>query len=458
MSGHGDLFGDDPSCEARAVQARRRGEARVVRPNRAQVELRPTDLESLLPEGHRARLVWDWVERQDLSGFYAAIKVEQGGSGRSAFAPELLLGLWLYATLEGVGSARELSRLVVSHDAYRWLAGGVQVNHHALSDFRVEHGAALDELLSTSVAALVCSGAVSVQRVAQDGVRVRASAGAASFRRRATLEEHLAAAREHVAGLKRDVQASADPSVSSRRAQAARERAARERRERLERAVSRLPELEAAKRRNGDDPAKARASTTDAEASVMKMADGGYRPAYNTQFASDVATQVVLGVEVTTAGTDGHALEPMLAQLESRYDARPDEWLVDGGYATHEALTSIGEQVTVYAPVPEPRRATAQSADRYAPKRGDSEAVMRWRARMATAAGQAVYRQRAQAECIHALARNRGLTQYPVRGRAKVRAVALLHALAHNLLRTSALVPEWFTRAARPAAWGEVLI
>jgi transposase len=163
----------------------------VILPQRQQTEFRVMDLESLLPQGHRARLVWAWMERQDLSGLYAPLKVHQGGVGRSAIAPEILLGPWLYATLEGVGSARQLSRLVREHDAYRWINGRVQVNHHSLSDFRVEHDTALDELLSTSLAALMDVGAVKLQCVAQDGVCVRANAGAASFGRRTSLQQSL---------------------------------------------------------------------------------------------------------------------------------------------------------------------------------------------------------------------------------------------------------------------------
>lgn len=147
-------------------------------PNRGQMEFRASDLESLLAEGHRARLVWAYVERQELKGFYAGIRAVEGGAGRAAIAPEILLALWLYATLDGVGSGREIARLAESHDAYRWLCGGVQVNYHTVSDFRKDHGEALDELLSVSIASLMAAGVVKLKQVAQDGMRVRASAGA----------------------------------------------------------------------------------------------------------------------------------------------------------------------------------------------------------------------------------------------------------------------------------------
>ena len=419
--------------------------ARVILPRRDQIELRPMDLESLLPQGHRARLVWAWVQRQDLSGMYAVIKARRGTVGRSAIAPEILLGLWLYATLEGVGSARQLSRLVLEHDAYRWISGGVQVNHHSLSDFRVAHGAALDELLSTSLAALMAAGAVKLQRVAQDGVRVRASAGAASFRRKGSLQENLEQARARVRELKAELDA--DPAHDSRRKIAAQQRARRQMQERIEAALQRLPQLEAIKRRNGGK-SEARASTTDAEATVMKMADGGFRPAYNTQFAADCDTQVIVGVEVSTSGSDMAQLAPMVQQVEQRLGAVPAQWLVDGGFPAHEQIDAVADKTEVYAPVPEARAKKDEqgndiAADKHQPKRDDSTAVAKWRQRMASDQAKELYKLRAAtAECVNAQARNRGLQRMPVRGQAKVRCVALLYALAHNLMRAVALVPE----------------
>jgi len=180
-----ELFAPDPELPAApspSAAASAPGVARVLRPNRTQLELRPCDLESLLAKGLRARLVWAWVERCDLSAIYAGIRAVQGGSGRSAIAPEILFALWLYATLEGVGSARAIARLALEHDAYRWICGGVSVNCHALSDFRSAHGEVLDALLTDSLALLMAEAVVRLKQVAQDGARVRASAGAASFR------------------------------------------------------------------------------------------------------------------------------------------------------------------------------------------------------------------------------------------------------------------------------------
>lgn len=468
------LFGDlpappsQPGCGGSGA-AKATGAARVVMPNRTQVELRPMDLESVLPQGHRARLVWAWVERQDLSAMYEAIKVREGGVGRSAIAPEILLALWLYATLDGVGSARELSRLVLEHDAYRWISGGVQVNHHLLSNFRIGQGATyaagLDELLSTSVAALAQAGVVKLERVAQDGVRVRASAGAASFRRKATLQDKLEQARQRVRELKEQLQS--DPGHHSRRKAAAQQRAAEQMQQRLERALERLPELEAVKRRNGDKAEDARASSTDAQASVMKMADGGFRPAYNQQFATDCDSLVIVGVDVSTSGSDMAQLRPMVEQVQQRTGQVPEKWLIDGGFPAHEQLDAVADKTEVYAPVPEPRSkkdkngkgndddndAGVNKPDKHEPKPGDSAAVASWRQRMATPEAKELYKLRAAtAECVNAQARNRGLQRLAVRGPAKVRCVAVLFALAHNLMREVALMPHWFAAGTTPCA------
>jgi transposase len=433
------LFEHDPDLLA-AAEPRNAppGIARVRLPNRTQLELRPSDLESLLPEGHRARVVWAWVEQADLRRMYAGIRAVEGGSGRTAIAPEILYALWLYATLDGVGTARTLARLTQAHDAYRWICGGMQVNYHTLSDFRSAHGAAFDGLLSDSVAALMAVGAVTLKRVAQDGVRIRANAGAASFRRGETLEQYLEQARAQVAALKQ--QAEEDPGARTRRQQAARERAARERQERIAAALERLPELAEIKAKQGKSREQARVSITDAEATVMKMGDGGFRPAYNGQFATDTASQVVVGVDAVSVGTDMAQLTPMVEQVAARCGQSPAEWLVDGGYPAHDQLDRAAAHTVVYAPVPKPKD---PATDPHVAKDGDSEAVGAWRERMGTDAAKAIYKERAAtAECVNAQARERGLTRLRVRGRAKVRCVLLLHALAHNLMRTLALAPS----------------
>ena len=224
------------------------GVPRLQRPNRGQLELRSVDLDGLLGPDHRARLVWAFVEGLDLTPLYTRIKAIEGHPGRPPIDPAILVALWLYATLEGVGSARALDRLCEEHDGYRWLAGGVGLNYHTLAAFRVEHADVLDRLLTESVAALLADGLVTMVAVAQDGVPVRAAAGAASYRRRDRLERFLAQADTQVRALKNELDD--DPGASSRRVAAARERATRERAERVRHALAHLPALEAAKKRN----------------------------------------------------------------------------------------------------------------------------------------------------------------------------------------------------------------
>jgi transposase len=389
-------------------------------------------LENLLDSDHQARLVWDFCSGLDLAPLYDRIRSRAGGPGHPAIDPKICLALWLYATLEGVGSARALAWLCSNHNAFRWLAGGVGVNHHTLSDFRTANPDFLDGLLTHSVAVLREQDLVDLNRVAIDGMRVRACAGAASFRRRQTLEEHLEEAKDQVARLNEEMDD--DPAAPSRRSAAAKERAARERQERLEEALKRLPELEAKKK--PDERHQTRVSTTDPEARVMKMADGGYRPAMNVQYAAAVGSGVILAVRVLTTGSDMGQITPALDQIEERFGVRPKEGLADGGYAKHDDLEQAqAAGTTVYVPVPEPKDETR---DRHEPLPQDSPVIAAWRQRMKTDAAKGIYKQRAQTiELVNAQARNHGLIRFLVRGKAKALAVALWQAIAHN-------VRQWF--------------
>jgi transposase len=421
------------------------GRPRLRTANRQQIVLRTAALDELIPPDHPARIVWGFVEGLDLSPLYDAIKSVAGHAGRPRIDPKILMALWIYATVDGVGSARQLEKLCASHDAYRWILGDVSINYHTLADFRTDHVELLDRLLTESVAALLAEGLVTLERVAQDGMRVRASAGAASFRRRPTLEEALAEAEAQVEALRAELEQ--DPAAGDRRREAARERAARERAERIKGALDRLPELEAKKK--AEDREKARCSTTDADATVMKMGDGGFRPAYNVEFGTAVGSQIIVGVEVVTIGSDAGRMVPMVEQIGARYDEKPGAVLVDGGFAQHdqiEAVSGEGTGCTVYAPVPAPKD---KRVDRYAAKPGDSPAVAAWRERMASAEAKAIYKERAAtAECANAQARNRGLIQLRVRGRLKAKAIALWYALAHNVMRAVSLRAEAAARAA----------
>jgi transposase len=444
----GETFFDLPvEPSSGALSEAPKARPRMQRADRQQVRLRPSDLDTLLPPEHPARMVWGWVQAQDLSGFEAGIRAVEGHPGRPPIDPAILFALWLYATVEGIGSARALERLCDEHDAYRWICGGVGVNHHTLADFRVQHGELLDGLLSDSIAAWLTEGLVSLDRTAQDGMRVRASAGASSYRRRDGLERALDAARQRVLSLRAELDA--DPAVASRRMAARRERAARERAEALERALARLPQIEERKRRpsyRGRRDAPARVSTTDTEVDFMGFADGGRRPAWNVQLATDTGSGIIVGADVTS-GSDVQQLRPMVEQLVGRYGRAPAEHLVDAGYRDRAQLehlaTSCG--TTLYMPVGRPRG--GYDRDPHLPRRRDTPAVAGWRVRMGTPGAQAIYRLRAQtAECSNADLRNHGLRAFNVRGRPRAIAVLLWHVLAHNLLRAVSL------RAAAAAA------
>ena len=439
------LFELPPIQEQAAAPPTRPQEARVRKPNRQQLQWVPRDLDGALAEDHPARAIWGVLEQMDLARFYGAIKATLDQPGRPATDPQVLLAVWLLATVEGIGSARRLDRLCHEHDAYRWLCGGVPINYHMLSDFRVAHREALDELLTQIVASLTAAGAVTLERVAQDGMRVRASAGAGSFRREETLKKHLEAARAQVERLAKERE-HPDPGVS-RRERAARERGARERMERVERALDYLPQAQAAKERQQQTLAtvqrakvtEPRVSSTDPEAKVMKMPDGGFRPAYNVQLATDQAQGVIVGVSVVREGTDAGQALPMEEQVMERTGQHPNDYLMDGGFATKEAITALEERgVTVYAPVKLPRNKPEEK--RYQPRYGDSPQVVRWRERMATEDAKAVYRGRGStAEWANAQVSQHGVSRFTVRGVAKLTSIMLMVAVAHNLLRWTAL-------------------
>ena len=405
--------------------------ARVVEPVRNQVEMVWRDLDSWVAADHPARAIWGLLEGLDLSGFYAQVRAVDGRAGRPASDPQVLLALWLYATVESIGSARHLAELCERDDVYRWLRGGVPVNYHMLADFRTAHQAALNELLTEIITTLLAQELVSLKRVAQDGMRVRASAGAASFRREQTLERVRQEAQEQVERLAAEV---AEPGgQASKRARVAQERA-----ERVARALAQLPAVRALKETVADQ-AKARVSTTDPDARVMKMGDGGFRPAFNVELATDTSSQVVVGVMVTNQGTDTEEAPPMAAQVEARSGQRPEELLVDGGFAPKQTVTALEPQaITVYAPVQKPKD---PARNPYEPLKGDAPAVAAWRQRMGTEEAKAIYKERAAtAECVNAQCRSRyGMQQFRVRGVHKVACVVLLTVITHNLLRWLAL-------------------
>ena len=407
---------------------------RVKMAQRNQVTMHLHTLDELIREDHPVRNIWRYVESLDLSAFYQDVQAVQGGVGRDAVDPRILLALWLFATVEGIGSARRLAELCTRDFAYLWICGEVTVNRDLLNTFRSSHPEALDRLMTETIGILLHHDLVSLRRVAQDGMRVRASASKSSFRRQATLQEHLQVAREQVERMRQE----GDDDCGGRsRQEAARQRAADERRARLEAAIAERAKLEEQKQQQSANKGKeVRASTTDPQARIMKMADGGYRPGYNVQFATAAGSRVIVGVDVTNVGGDSGQMEPMVQRLEQQFQRLPEEYLADGGFSSRDDTTSLEQRgVKVYAPIKKEQKLLEQGKDPYARQRGDSDEYYAYRQRMKTAAAKEIYKERSStAEFPNAGCRNRGLYQFRLRGLKKVRTIVVWQALAHNFL------------------------
>jgi len=441
-----------PDTEVNREPAEAPAAVRLRVPERRQMAMVVQCADDLVAAQHPVRMVMALLETLDLARFSERIRAREGVAGRDATDPRLLVGLWLYACIRGIGSARELARRCEESAAFRWLCGGVTVNHRLLSDFRVDHGAALDELFTQVIASLVDKELVSVSRVSQDGVRVRVSAGAGSFRREERLQKLLAESKQHVEELRRQLENPESSAALSSRQRAARRRAAKEKQQRLEQAIAQLPELQQqqaeAARKAGQGKRgqkirekEPRVSTSDAEARVLKMPNGGFNPACNVQLATDTKSRAIVGVEVSYEGSDSAGLsQPMRAQVEQRSGGKVEQHLLDGGYLRIADIEQAHEQGVELLVPPKPARQPHRRGRELEPKPRDSEAVLAWKRRMASAEGKEIYRQRAAtSETINADLRSyRGLTPLTVRGLAKAKCVALWCALAYNVMHFGA--------------------
>jgi transposase len=392
------------------------------------------------------------VKKLDLSEFYADIKAREGHVGRSPVDPAILIALIVLATVEGIGSDRQIARNCTLHLAYQWVCGGVSLNHHLLSDFRCLKPERLERLVVSLVASLLDKDLVQLTRTAQDGMRVRASAGSSSFKKKERLEECLIEAQAQVETLSKQAQdddagegddtEDSLAAASKRRSQAAQENAAAARVQRIEDALEQLPELQEKmeKRRKGDGE-KARCSTTDPDARRMKMADGGTRPAFNVQLATTDETRIIVGWDVTNAGSDAGLMTPMLEQIEEHYGERPKEHLTDGGFSSNEDIEDVESHgTTVFSPVKAVKNKQKKGIDPFVPQKGDSETIGNWRKRMGTEAAKAIYKLRSSiAEFPNAVFRNCGLRQFRVRGAEKTKSVTLWHVLSYDLRRIVSL-------------------
>jgi transposase len=432
--------------EASGVEPK--GAVRLRKPERHQLSMLPHCIDDVVSAEHRVRMVMALVERLDVSGFCAPIRARAGRAGRDATDPRLLIGLWLYGCIRGIGSARELARRCEESQPFRWLCGGVSVNHRLLSDFRTDHGDALDGLFTQVLASLMDKKLVRVSRLSQDGVRVRVSAGSNSFRREERLELLLEKARKHVSALREQLESPAESAGLTSRQKAARKRAAAERQQRLEQAIAQLPELkkkqaEAAQRAGqgkcGDQirARQHRVSTTDADMRVMKVSNGGYNPAANVQLGADTESRAIVAVDVSHESSDSSGLsQPLREQAERRTGGKVSQHLMDGGYLRMEDIVKAHEQgVELFVP-PKPAKNPANRGRELESKPSDSPAILAWKQRMGSEQGQKIYHQRAAtSETVNAELRScRGLTPFTVRGLDKIKCVVLWCALAYNLM------------------------
>jgi len=406
------------------------GRPRVREPERGQAEVRFLVPDDAVPLDHPARLIWNVLGVMPLEGFYRGIESVSGGAGRPPLCPRMLLALWLYGISEGIGSARELARLTKEALAYQWIVGGVSVSHDRLSGFLVSHREEIDALFTDLLASLLLKGLLALRVAAQDGTRTRASATAPSFRTYGSLLECRRQAALHL----KAVLAAADDPEYTRAQHAARKAAAEDYQRRVDEAVATVKELQ--ERRSPKDK-PARASTTDAQARVMKMADGGFRPAFNVQYAvagaAEGGPRTIVGVQVTNSGSDLGSLAPMAEQIKERTGQYPEVVLADGGHVKHEDIVEMQNKgIAVIAPPAE----TAKTADELRAA-GADEHVVTWRERMETEEAKRLYKARASlVELVNAHQKeHHGLTQFLVRGLAKVTTMVTISALAFNILQ-----------------------
>lgn len=422
-----------------------RGNARVKTPQRAQVSMHFFSLDQMIREDHLARTVVKYVDSLDLTDLYDEIKSTRGNAGRDAIDPRMLFALWLFATLEGENSGRRIARLCERDFAYLWICGGVSINYHTICSFRTDHGDLLEQILTDSIAVLQYHDLIQLETIAQDGMRVRASAGSGSFRTQGTLEKNRQTAEDYLKQLndqqQNDEQNDDDP--PTRGQTAARQRAASEKHQRIEHACLEMEQMQqryAQRNKNvgaKDQRSEPRASSTDPEARRMKMGDNGFRPALNVQFASDAEALVIVSVDVSNEGSDAGLLQPMYDTVCDSFDIVPEKYLADGGFSKKAGVTHLECHGTMfYGPLHKEKSQLAEGKDPYEARKGENKQYTQFRQRMGTDEAKTIYRRRAAAaEFPNAVCRNQGLHQFSVCGLIKTKSQTLWHALAYNFRR-----------------------
>jgi transposase len=323
--------------------------------NRQQTMLAQIYVEELIPADHKARAIWDLVGRMDLSQFAEALRTTAGCAGRPAWDPQLMVSLWVYAYSEGISSAREIERIMAWEPGMQWLGGLVTVNHHTLSDFRVEHKAALDELFAQLLAVLESVGVVSLEQVMHDGTKIRTQAGADSFRREKSLRERLEQARQAVAQM-------GDPRgevPAKDRKQAARERAVRERAGGLQAALEELAALQAEKK-SEEEKAEVRVSLSEPEARKMKHGDNAIAPSYNAQITTEAENKIIVGAHLSQCSSDASSLMPAMEEVVKNLERKPGQVVVDGGFTNRENIVQCAaQQIDLVGSLPDPKERSA---------------------------------------------------------------------------------------------------
>ncbi len=441
MNGQMSLFELAEHAENENMDKSYKGKPRILRPVREQMEMMTYSIDQLIPVDHKARLVWKYVEKLNLSKFLINIDSVEGGAGRPSIDPRVLLALWLYATIEGIGQGRVIERYCTEHNAFRWICGGLNISYHTINDFRASNGEPLNELITQSVTMLLAQNLVSLEGISQDGIKVRAHAGASSFRRRSTLKELQEVVRAHVEKLNKNREENCSEILSRKRI--IEQQKAADREKRINQAIDHVEQIRKEKENSlkkqrkkltEKDKTKIRASVTDPESRVMKMGNGGYCPAYNVQLATDINTHVIVGLEVSNNCGDRGLMSRMQKKVIDTFKIKPKKWLVDGGYTQHEDIDKVGKlnhDCEIYMP---PRN--AHNPDSYVPKDDDSNDVKKWRIRMGTIEAKEIYKSRAAtSEFVNANLRNKGLQHFFVRTLAKVTANMCIFVITHNMIR-----------------------
>ena len=321
---------------------------RVKQVDRKQLKFKVVDLENMVAPGHSARLIWEFVGRQELTMFYQDIRTVEGVAGREPWDPRMMIAVWVYAISQGISSAREISRLCEYEPAFMWITGDNVINHHSLSDFRVGHGEALSQLFIDILGAMSSEGLVTMKRVMQDGTKIEADASSNSFRREGTLKKHLEMAREAV----KQMEENSDENLSEK-TRKRREVSAKERLERLEKAHLELEKMRSEKK-SEEEKKETRVSLSDPESRVMREGNGGFGPCFNGQILTDAENKIIVGVSLTQAGNDINQLENSLFEMNRNTGERPDEMVVDSGYISADNIKKMsGTGIDLYGPMPD---------------------------------------------------------------------------------------------------------